>query len=157
MTRPATYAHDHDHETPDCAECNEPVGVMEDATVLLKGQFFYNKEEQCAMFLLDPDTEIAIVEINNGLGDGRPQLALVLNKDDIAPVRAIHDNCLGDYDPDAASDEEEDDDEDEEDEDDEYVFGGEHYSEDYEDVKRAIERDHTIWDEQDMLHKRGRS
>jgi hypothetical protein len=146
--RPATFAHDHDHETPDCAECREPVGVMQDATVMLSGQFFYNREEQCAFFVLDPDSELAIVEIQDALGSGKPQLAIVLNKDNLGPVRVVHEECLGDFDPDGASDE------DDEDDDDEIEIGLDPEDPDYHDMKMAIERDRSEWDENDLLHRR---
>jgi hypothetical protein len=129
--------HDNDPETPECAECREYVGVMQDATLLLSGQFFYNRDEQCAMFVLDPDSDIAVVEIQDALGPGKPQLALVLNKNNLGPIKVVHETCLGDFDP---QDEEEDDDEVDDD--------------DYDEMKAAIARDHSEWDEHDLLRGR---
>jgi hypothetical protein len=135
--------HDHDHETPECSECGEPVGVMQDATLLLSGQFFYNKEEQCAMFILDPDTELAIVEIQDALGKDRPQVAIVVNKSNMWPMRAVHEGCLGDFDPHDGEQEED------EDEDDEVEIDPN--DPDYEEMKLAIARDRSGWDDDDLL------
>lgn len=146
---PVMFAHEHDPETPDCSECREPVGVMQDATLLLSGQFFYNTEEQCAMFILDPDTDIAVVEILNGLGHGRPQLAVVLNKDNLGPMRIVHEQCLGDYEPDTTDDDEDEDDED----DDEIDIGLDPDDPDYSAMKMAIARDRGEWDEHDVLNR----
>lgn len=123
---------DHDHETPDCPMCGESVGMHNDAVLMLPGQFFFNKEEGYAMFVLDPDLKVAFLEIPNALGDGQSQFAIVVDKEP-SPGAVAHAPCVEDE---LALVEEEDEDSDDLDA----------------QMRDALDRDPDLdWDEHDML------
>jgi hypothetical protein len=90
------FINDHDHETPDCPVCRERVGLHTDAIMMLRGQFFYNKDEGYAMFILDPDTKLGFVEIPDALGPGQPQYALIVDPNPTGPIAAAHAACVED-------------------------------------------------------------
>lgn len=128
---------DHDHETPVCAVCSERVGLHNDAVLLLKGQFFYDTQNGYAMFILDPDTKIGFAELPDALGPGQPQLAIILNADEPAPIVPMHEGCAEDeLQLDDSDDLDEDDDPDDLDA----------------QMEAAMERDSTYWDRDDLLH-----
>lgn len=57
-----------------------------ECTVLLKGQFVFSHEQGMALFVLDPDADVAVLELPNR------QLALVLAPSEA--VRVTHDECI---------------------------------------------------------------
>lgn len=134
------FANDHDHETPHCPICQERVGLHNDGILMLRGQFFMNKEEGYAMFILDPDTKIGFVELPDALGPGQPQYALIVNPGDDGPISAAHAECVADE-LSLDDDPEDDDDDDIEDLDAQ--------------MERAMELDENdmAWDEHDMRRR----
>lgn len=130
---------DHDHETPNCAVCGDRVGLHNDASIMLKGQFFFDKQNGYAMFILDPDTKIGFVELPDALGPGQSQFAIIINADAPAPIVPLHESCAEDE---LQLNEEEEEDEDE--------------VPDLDDLDaqmhQAMERDRTFWDQNDLLH-----
>lgn len=134
------FLDEHDHETPHCPICQERVGLHNDALLMLHGQFFMNKGEGYAMFILDPDTKIGFIEIPDGLGPGQPQYAIIIDPNPEGPVAAAHSECVEDELSLAADPDDDGDDEHEEDLD--------------AAMERALENDHTHWDENDILNRR---
>ncbi len=134
---------DHDHETPYCAVCVERIGMMTDARLMLRGQFFYDAQNGYAMFILDPDTKVGFVELPDALGPGQPQYALIVNKDDVDPIVPIHEACVEDI---ATLDEDEDEDEESLDELEEELVDDLDLQ-----MRRAMERDEVGWDDHDLL------
>lgn len=134
----------HDNETPVCALCEDTVGEHNDAFLMLRGQFFYRKDEGYAMFVLDPDTKIQFVELENGLGPGKPQLAVIVDSPDPAPIIAAHSECVHEN----VLDNEDDDDDDEPDD---------HLDELDREMRDAMDRDvdpdddNIEFDDNDML------
>ena len=124
----------HDHETPECPVCRERIGLHTDGLLMLRGQFFYNKEEEYAMFILDPDTKIVFLEIPDGLGPGEPQYAVVVDSNTAGPAFVAHSLCAEEE---LAMIEDDDDGEDDEDLD--------------EKEHAVIDRDDMHWDEDDLL------
>lgn len=131
-----------DDETPHCALCGERIGLLTDATLMFRGQFFLNREEQYSMFIIDPDTKFVSLELENALGPGQNQQAFVLDHNDPAPLVVVHSDCLSEQ----VSVDDDDDDEEEDDD------------ENYQDMLDAMERDHNpFWDKDDMLLQGRRS
>lgn len=124
-----------DDETPVCALCGDRIGLLTDATVMFRGQFFLNREEQYSMFIIDPDTKFVSLELENALGPGQHQQAFVLDHNDPAPLVAVHSDCLNDQITIEDDDDDDDDDPDQE-------------------MRDAMNRDHNpFWDEDDVLHE----
>lgn len=90
------FLDDHDHETPECPVCREHVGLHTDGIMMLRGQFFYNKEEGYTMFILDPDIKIGLMEIPDALGPGQPQFAIIVDPVPGGPIAAAHAVCVED-------------------------------------------------------------
>lgn len=133
-----------DDETPICHLCGEPIGVLTDALMIFQGQFFMNRVDQYAMFVLDPDTKYTAVEIENGIAPGEHQQAFIVDSKNPAPLIPIHRDCISEV---LDSDDDDDDDEDPEDDDLDRQF------------TEAMERDfNPEWDDNDMLtpNERGR-
>lgn len=105
---------EHDHETPHCPVCGDNVGMHNDAVLMLRGQFFYNRQDGYAMFVLDPDARITVLELPNALGSGASQFAFVIDPVPEGPVLVSHEGCLEDE-MRFVSDEDDEDEEDEED------------------------------------------
>jgi hypothetical protein len=90
------YVSENDGETPLCAICSEHVGEHTDAMLMLRGQFFYMKNEGYSMFVLDPDTKLQFIELPDALGPGQPQYALVINTPSPEPIVPAHAECVTD-------------------------------------------------------------
>ena len=132
---------DDDFETPICCICGEHVGVHNDAVLILRGQFFMNKVDGYAMFVLDPDTKYAALELENALGPGQPQHALIIDPVDPDPIMPAHQECL---DQEVQLDGFEEDEEEEEDEDEAELLDRQ--------MREARGRDHhPDWDADDMF------
>lgn len=56
---------------PICTYCEQPIHLLDDALCLLPGQWMPNRDMGNAMFILDPDVQVQIVQLANG------QMALV--------------------------------------------------------------------------------
>ena len=126
---------DDDQETPVCGICGDRIGVHNDAALVLRGQFFMNKQDGYAMFVLDPDTKLVNLELENALGPGQPQLAIILDHNNPYPIIPVHDDCLKEQ---VELEEDDDDGDDDDPMDDEF--------------HRAMERDFDPhWDDNDML------
>lgn len=91
-----SHVSENDGETPLCVICNEHVGEHTDAMLMLRGQFFYVKNEGYAMFVLDPDTKLQFIELPDALGPGQPQFALVINPPAPEPIIPAHAECVQD-------------------------------------------------------------
>lgn len=125
-----------DLETPVCALCGERIGTMNDAVLILRGQFFQNRQEGYPMFLLDPDTKYVNVELPDALGPGQHQQALVIDHNEPFPIVPAHLDCLREQVSTVDEDDEEDDDLDA-------------------DMHSAMDRDFDpMWDDNDMLGRR---
>lgn len=85
-----------DEETPVCALCGERIGTMKDAMLMMRGQFFHNKQDGYPMFLLDPDTKYSSLELDNALGPGQHQQGLLVDPNDTYPIIPAHVDCLRD-------------------------------------------------------------
>lgn len=134
---------DHDHETPFCAVCAERIGLMNDAQLMLRGQFFYDAQNGYALFLLDPDTKTGFVELPNALGPDQPQYALIVNPDDVYPIVPLHEACVEDV---ISLEDDEDEDEDDLDE-----LEAELVEDLDTQMRQAMDRDEVAWDHYDML------
>ncbi len=74
--------------TPECDLCGEEyIGVTNDAFVILKGQFFPHNEFDAPVFMLDPDTDMRILQLPNG------QLGLVTDSFK-PPTKHVHSECF---------------------------------------------------------------
>lgn len=58
-------------DTPKCLNCGHQIGIQENSLTQLQGQWMYSEEYGTTVFVLDPDTELAVIQLNNG------QLALI--------------------------------------------------------------------------------
>lgn len=126
----------NDNDTPICAICGDRIGVHVDATLMLRGQFFMNKAEGYAMFVLDPDTKFVSLELENALGPGQHQQAMIVDENNPDPIIPVHSDCLNDQIT-VEGDEEEDEPDDDEDED---------------EMRAAMNRDHhPFWDSNDIM------
>lgn len=124
---------DDDQETPVCGICGDRIGVHNDAALVLRGQFFMNKQDGYAMFVLDPDTKFVSLELENALGPGQHQQALIIDHDNPHPIIPVHDDCLKDQ---VTIEDDEDDDEDDE----------------MDEFRSALDRDFDpLWDDNDMI------
>lgn len=66
----AEFANRH---TPDCWYCNQPIDLLEEAHVMLPGQWMVNRDLGQAVFVLDPDIPLELVQLPNG------QMALTMD------------------------------------------------------------------------------
>ena len=63
MTSP--YNDDPADDTPTCLECGQQVGLRVDAYVALKGMWMWSEEHDVEIFVLDPKTQMAIIQLPN--------------------------------------------------------------------------------------------
>lgn len=139
--RRGVRVNEDNHETPVCAICGDRIGVHNDASIILRGQFFMNKAEGYAMFVLDPDTKFVNLELENALGPGQHQLAMIVDHNNPDPIVPVHSDCLNDQITIEGDEEEDELDDDELDA----------------DMRDAMDRDHNpFWDDNDMLRGTGR-
>lgn len=63
-TRPGS---EYDELTPPCRVCGEAnVGVNTETTLMLKGSYVFSPEHGVALFVLDPDVSVSIMELPSG-------------------------------------------------------------------------------------------
>lgn len=139
---------DDELKTPVCQVCGEHIGIHTDAVLILRGQFFMNKVDDYAMFVLDPDTKYAALELENGLGPGEHQQALVIDPANPDPILPLHAECFSEE-----MQLEDDDDEEEDDDEDEAAVLDRQMQEAIErDFDEEVEGVEPEWDDNDMLH-----
>jgi hypothetical protein len=63
---PALLNDDPLDETPLCQGCGPQIGLQEDACVVLRGMWVWNEEYDTEIFVLDPDTKFALIELPHG-------------------------------------------------------------------------------------------
>lgn len=68
---PLTDPHADLDDTPSCGRCDAQIGIGEEAYVSFPGAWGWSHEHDMEIFILDPDVQLAIVELGNG------QLALL--------------------------------------------------------------------------------
>jgi len=102
--------------TPECYLCgHKHIGIMENAVVIFKGQWYESSEYAVPVFVLDPDTQLRVLEMPNG--------QLVMVPDTFGhPTKHAHTDCMELMSQEFVDEEEEEDDEDEDEDDDEYVY-----------------------------------
>lgn len=63
--------HPENNHLPMCTYCDQPIHLLDDALCLIPGQWMPNRDMGNAMFVLEPDVQVQIVQLPNG------QMALV--------------------------------------------------------------------------------
>lgn len=92
--------------TPECEVCGAQIELLEEAVVLLQGQFMWFKEDNYAPLLLESESNFEV--INFEIPKTPVRKALVLDPAALGDVRVVHKVCLED----SLTDDDDDDDED---------------------------------------------
>ena len=77
--------HPENNHLPLCTYCDQPISLLEDAFCLVPGQWMPNRDVGNAMFVLDPDVQVQIMQLPNN------QLALVT---DAHTAKHAHQECF---------------------------------------------------------------
>lgn len=78
---------EHDEITTSCSLCGEEhIGINTEATLQLKGSFMFSPEHGVALFVLDPDAQLTIMELPTG------QLVIAPNIG--SGISASHTECI---------------------------------------------------------------
>lgn len=90
MTDHTTYRRpgsEHDDATPPCCYCQDAhIGILVEATLLLRGQYLLNQEGGYAMFVIDPAADLVPLKLPNG------QYAIGFTASPVA--RVAHTECI---------------------------------------------------------------
>lgn len=81
-----------ENSTPYCEICGAQIEFLDNAVVLLKGQFFWMPEEQYAPLVLEPGTDFEVVQFETARS--KPQKALVVDPEAMGEVTVTHRECL---------------------------------------------------------------
>jgi len=52
--------------TPICSYCQQSIDLLDDALCVIPGQWMADKSEGGAMFVLEPDVQVQIIQLTNG-------------------------------------------------------------------------------------------
>jgi len=74
------------NDTPLCTFCGLPLELYAETSIILRGSWMPSAEYETAVFMLDPDTQLRLIEYANG------QLGLIT--DHGTPTQHAHDDCL---------------------------------------------------------------
>jgi len=84
------HTKEQEEETPTCSVCGHHIGFMVDVVLMLKGQMFWNTNDQCPALVLEPTTEYAELEAKTHTG---LQKMLILNPANMGEMRIVHAEC----------------------------------------------------------------
>lgn len=76
--------HVENMHTPLCSYCDQSINILEDAICLIPGQWMADKTTGGAMFVLEPDVEVQVMQLSNG------QMAL---RADAHTAKHVHAEC----------------------------------------------------------------
>lgn len=85
------HTKEQEEETPPCSVCGQHIGFMVDVVLMLKGQMFWNANDQCPALVLEPTT--TYTELEAPTHTGTPQKMLILDPANMGEMRIVHADC----------------------------------------------------------------